>query len=175
MTKLIINATVSNCRNAGITFIRAGFYVNAFATRNGLLIAECSKYQGMAVSKCNSDALAQALYEIVTASGIGNITAAVGSLAFAITADGCNTVTDAVVTLDDVYNETEPDRVLQDKAVRATMLAQYCAIVQAEYLAEDIASNIHFADCKTKVYHVDYTRYDASTLCKKLEQLGIKS
>ena len=173
MTKLIINATVSTCRNAIITFIRAGFSVNAFATRNGLLIAEISKYNGMAVNGSNIDAIAQSLYEIATASGIDNITAAIGSLVFAITDDGCSTVTD-IVTLDDVYNETAPDMVLQDKSVRATLLAQYCAIVQAETLAEDIALDVHFRDCKKQVYHVDYSQYDASTLCSKLAQLGIK-
>ena len=66
MTKLIINATVGNCRNANITFIRAGFSVNAFAMRKGLLIAEIREYQGMAVSKCNMDAIAQVIHEIVT-------------------------------------------------------------------------------------------------------------
>ena len=170
MTKLIINVTVSNCRNAIITFIRAGFAVDAFAMRNGLLIAEISEYQGMAVSKCNMDAIAQVIYEIVTMLD-NNI---IGSITFAITADGCSNVTN-MVTLDDIYNSTEPDRVLQDKSVRATLLAQYHAIVQAEHLAEDIAYNIHFADCKKQVYHVDYMRYDATTLCNKLAQLGIKS
>ena len=177
MTKLIINATGSTCRNAIITFIRAGFSVNAFATRNGLLIAEVHKYQGMAVSKCNIDAIVQALYEIVAIAD-NNITAAaaVGRLAFAIDADGCHAVTASVVTLDDIYNETEPERVLQDKAVRATMLAQYHAIVQAEDLAETIALDVHFRGCKKQqVHHVDYARYDASTLCNKLAQLGIKS
>ena len=56
MTKLIINATVKDLRNAIITFIRAGFDINAFAMRKGLLIAEISKYQGMAVGKCNIEA-----------------------------------------------------------------------------------------------------------------------
>ena len=174
MTKLIINTTGSTCRNAIITFIRAGFSVNAFAMRNGLLIAEVHKYQGMAVSKCNIDAIVQALYEIVAIAD-NNITAAVGRLAFAIDADGCHAVTASVVTLDDVYDETEPDRVIQDKAVRATMLAQYCAIVQAEDLAQDIALDIHFKGCKKQVYHVDYARYDATTLYNRLAQLGIKS
>ena len=174
MDKLIINATISNCRSVNIALIRAGFSVNAFAMRKGLLIAEISKYQGTVVIKCNIDAIAQSLYEIATALDIDNIAAVIGSIAFAITDDDCRTVTD-IVTLEHVYNETEPERVLQDKAVRATILAQYHAIVQAEHLAEDIAYNIHFADCKKQVYHVDYVQYDASTLCNKLDRLGIKS
>ena len=174
MTKLIINATANSCRNGMLTFIRAGFSVNAFAMRNGLLIAEISKHHGTAVSSNNIDAIAQSLYEIATASGIDNITAAIGSIAFAITADDCSNVTN-MVTLDDIYNSTAPEMVLHDKSIRATMLAQYCAIVQAEMLAEDIALDVHFRDCKKQIYHVDYSQYDAGTLCKKLAQLGIKS
>ena len=165
MDKLIINATVSNCRSVNIALIRAGFSVNAFAMRNGLLVAECSKYQGIAVSSSNIDAIAQSIYEVATMLG-NNI---IGSITFAITAD------DDVVTLDDIYNSTAPDMVLQDKSIRATLLAQYYAIVQAEQLAEDIAANIHFNGCEKKVHHVDYARYDPSTLCNKLAQLGIKS
>ena len=168
MTKLIINATVKDLRNAMLTFIRAGFAVDAFAMRKGLLIAEISEYQGMAVSKCNMDAIAQVIYEIVTMLD-NNI---IGSITFAITADAGRY---NIVTLDDVYNETAPDMVIQDKAVRATMLAQYYAIVQAEDLAETIAANIHFAGCDKKVYQVDYVQYDATTLCNKLDKLGIMS
>ena len=172
MTKLIINATGSNCRNANITFIRAGFTVDAFAMRKGLLIAECSKYHDKQVSSSDMVAIEQTLYEIATTLG----TNVIGSISFAIDADGCHAVTASVVTLDDIYNETEPERVLQDKAVRATMLAQYHAIVQAEDLAETIALDVHFRGCKKQqVHHVDYARYDASTLCNKLAQLGIKS
>ena len=168
MDKLIINATVNNCRNANIMLIRAGFAVDAFAVRNGLLIAEISKYQGIAVSKCNVDTIAQALYEIATMLGNNII-----SITFAIIGSNCNA--DDIVTLDDVYNETAPDRVLQDKSVRATMLAQYCAIVQAEDLAETIALDVHFRDCKKQVYNIDFGKYDATTLCNKLAQVGIKS
>ena len=174
MDKLIINATFSTCRNAIITFIRAGFAVDAFAIRNGLLIAEISKYQGVAVSKCNIDTIAQSIYEIVTAAGIDNITAEVGSITFAIDADDCSNVTN-IVTLDYVYEVTDSEMVKQDRAIRATLLAQYYAIVQAEALAADIAANIHFKGYIQSKYHVDYVQYDASTLCNKLAQLGIKS
>lgn len=174
MDKLIINTPAADYTSVICAFIRAGFSVNQFAIYNDLLIVEISSYQDIMVSKCNITTIIQSIYEIATALHCANITMQQGNAVFAITADDCNAVTD-IVTLDYVYDATAPVIANRVKSVRADELAKCYAIVQAEQLAEDIAFNIHFKCCKKRIYQIDYTQYDAVTLCKTLAQFGITS
>ena len=147
MDKLIINTNATaDYSNVIRAFIRAGFSVNQFTINNDLLIVEISSYHGLRVSKCDYSIIAQSIYEIATVLGIDNIT----------------------MQHDDAVAEIIENRVKHDE------LAKCYAIVQAEELAADIAFNIHFTGCKKRIYQID-SQSDTVTLCKCLEQFGVKS
>ena len=160
MDKLIINTPIqSDYSNVICTFIRAGFSINQFAINNTLLIVEISSFNGVRVSNCDYAIIAQSIYEIAATLGIDNITMQHDGGAYTIADDGVTKV---------IANRIKYIR-------RAEELAKCYAIVQAEQLAEDIAANILFLDCKKRLYHIDYAQYDAATLCKTLAQFGITS
>ena len=176
MDKLIINTpTPADYSNVIRAFIRAGFSVNRFTINNTLLIVEISSYQGVRVSNCDYAIIAQSIYDIVTALGIDNITMQHDDLAFTIADDCFHVVNTPVISVDCVYDAVAKVIANRAKSIRADELAKCYAIVRADELAEDIAANIHFKGCKKRIYHIDYTQYDAVTLCKTLAQFGIKS
>ena len=176
MDKLIINtATTADYNSVICAFIRAGFSVDEFTIYKPLLIVEISSYQGVAISNCDFAIIAQSIYEIATAEGIDNITMQHDDITFTIAADCYLAITTPVLTIDCVYGAVSNVIANRVKSDRSDQLAHCYAIVQAEQLAEDIAFTIHFGGCKKRIYNIDFTQYDALTLCNMLAQLGIKS
>ena len=171
MDKLIINTPAPADSGAVIrAFIRNGFAVNRFTINKGLLIVEITRYCGVKVSNCDYAMLLQSIYEIVTLLGIDNIDCN------SIDEDDCYSMATAqVVTIQRVYDAVAPYIANCDKSARYADLAKCYRAVRAEQLAEDIAFKIHFSGCKKRVYQIDYSQYDAVTLCKCLAQYGLKS
>ena len=176
MNKLIIN-TPTHADYASVirAFIRSGFAVDGFTIYNGLLIVEISSHKTLEVSNCDFAIIAQSIYEIATAEGIDNITMQHDDITFTIAADCYLAITTPVLTIDCVYGAVAKVIANRVKSNRADELAKCYAIVQAEQLAEDIAFSIHFNDCKKRLYDIDFTQYDAATLCNMLAQFGVKS
>ena len=175
MDKLIINTAAADYTSVICAFIRDGFSVNQFTIKNDLLIVEIDSHRDVRVSNCVHEIIAQSIYEIATALRIDNITVQHDDVAFTIS-DGCYfAAIESVVSLDCVYDGVAKARVNRIKSMRAEDLSKCYAIVQAEQLAEDIAFNIRFYGCKKRLYDIDYSQYDALTLCNRLAQLGIKS
>ena len=170
MDKLIINTYApADYRDVICAFIRNGFEVNRFTISNSLLIVEIQEYHGVGVSNCDYAIIAQSIYEIATVLGIDNIT-------IQRFGDGCYTIANTpIATISRVYDAVAPFIANCDKSTRAAELAKCYAIVRAEQLAEYIAFKIHFYDCKKRVYQLNHAQYDVVTLCKCLEQLGLKS
>ena len=175
MDKLIINTAAADYNSVILAFIRAGFSVNHFVIHNGLLIIEISSYKSVAISNCDFAIIAQSIYEIETVVGIDNVKMQQGNVILTINDNGCHATAEQAVNLDFVYETMGNVIANRVKSVRSEQLAHCYAIVQAEQLAEDIAFNIHFNDCKKRLYHIDFTQYDAATLRNTLAQLGIKS
>lgn len=177
MDKLIINTPApSDYSNVICTFIRAGFSINQFAINNTLLIVEISSFNGVRVSNCDYAIIAQSIYDIATTLGIDNITMQHDGGAYTIADDGYYVANTPVITIDCVYDGVTKVIANRFKYIRrAEELAKCYAIVQAVQLAEDIAANILFLDCKKRLYHIDYAQYDAAALCKTLAQFGITS
>ena len=176
MDKLIIN-TPATADYASVirAFIRSGFAVDGFTIYNKMLIIEISGYQSVAVSNCDFAIITQSIYEIATVVGIDNITMQHDDITFTIAADCYVATTTPVLTIDCVYDAVSNVIANRVKSNRADELAKCYAIVQAEQLAEDIAFTIYFNSCKKRFYDIDFTQYDAATLCKTLAQLGVKS
>ena len=204
MTKLIINTPAAAYASVIRAFIRSGFAVDEFTIYNQTLIIEISNYQDIAIGKCNIMTIAQSIYDIVTVLGIDDtVTMQHGNTSFTINACGCYAVTvlgiddtvtmqhcntsftinacgcyaatGTVVSLDCVYDAVSNVIVNRIKSIRAEDLSKCYAIVRAEQLAEDIAANIWLCGCQKRIYCIDYTQYDALSLCNRLAQLGIKS
>ena len=176
MNKLIINtATTADYASVIRAFIRSGFSVDEFTIYNGLLIVEISSHKTLGVSNCDFAIITQSIYEIATEVGIDNVTMQQDDITFTIAAGCYLAITTPVLTIDCVYGAVSNVIANRIKSNRADELAKCYAIVQAEQLAEDIAFSIHFNGCKKRLYDIDFTQYDAATLCKCLAQFGVKS
>ena len=167
MDKLIINTPAPADSGAVIrAFIRTGFSVNRFTINKGLLIVEITRHLGVRVTNCDYAIIAQSIYEITDV----NVSFTIGD------DDDCYFVaTTNVVTISRVYDAVAPYIGNCDKSARYAELVKCYRVVRAEQLAEDIAAKIHFSGCKKRVYQIDYSQYDAVTLCKCLAQYGLKS